>query len=454
MRNVAIFNIYNLCKEISKYKPNKSAKISPSSQSFNGVFLLKPTITPNAGVLFEIVRYLPKAAVESICFVKGKDLSCNFYKFLNNIKQILLFDYENCTLYGYTMEKVNKNLVEIKIVKVDLCCAQESIIFNFLIGYFDKNPESDPIETLYISALNQRHLLIITPNIPHYPTKIAKIIDIESKEEIPINPYLFEEHDIFEIADLKVIQKHKNKKYILIKTGRICSFEKRNFYNSHSNHYKDKIETLIVAPVEDVLDEAISQKKIDFSKYIIATAGKNQTVEFESFINVDNILASITATNLPFILYSKENFSKGSIEIFKFDLENKATYKLISFGGKKPFIYCDDKGYFFIEANYSDLSNSNLQKLALEKIYLENDQRTKVEIIIEEDEIFENLYSCSSASFITTKNVLKEEIKVYFLDEKESYFTTKFYEGFVPIFNTVKDEIKAFIIYPYYVINR
>ncbi|WPX09090.1 hypothetical protein [Anaerocellum danielii] len=447
MRNVAILNIHNLCEEISKYKPCKSDGISPCLQSTDNTFVLKPRFTSNADILFEMVKYLPKITTENIFLVRGKDLSCKFYRFLNTIDQILLFDDESCILYGYTAQKLNKNLVEIKIVKADLLNFHESIIFNFSIDYFDKSPENDFIKPLYISALNQRYLLVITPNIPDYPKKIAKIVDMESKEEIPINPYLFEEHDIFEIADLKVIQKHNEKKYILIKTGRICSFEKRHLYNSNSE-YNDKIETLIVAPVEDVLYEAMSHKKVNFSRYIISTADENQTVEFEPFLNADDIFSPAMAKNSPFILYSKENFDRGNIEIFKFDLNKRITYKLITFEKEIPFIYCDEKGYFLVETSYSDLPGSNLQKLTVEKIYIENDQKVKLEFIVEKDEIFENIYSFSSAGFITTKNVLKGEIKAYFLDEKESCFTTRFDEGFVPIFDTVKNEIKAFVIYP------
>ncbi|WAM33980.1 hypothetical protein [Caldicellulosiruptor morganii] len=449
MRNVAILNIHNLCEEISKYKPCKSDGISPFLQSTDNTFVLKPRFTSNADILFEMVKYLPKITTENIFIVRGKDLSCKFYRFLNKIDKILLFDDENCILYVYTAQKPNKNLVEIKIIKADLINSIESVIFNFSIDYFDKSPEDDFIKPLYISALNQRYLLVITPNIPDYPKKIAKIIDMESKEEFPINPYLFEEHDIFEIADLKVIQKHRNNKYILIKTGRICSFEKRHFYNSNSD-YKDKIETLIVAPVEDVLDEAMSQKKVDFSRYIITTADENQSIEFEPFLNADDIFSPEIAKNSPFILYSKENFDRDSIEIFKFDLNKRITSKLITSESEIPFIYCDEKGYFLVETSYSDLPGSKLQKLTVEKIYIENHQKEKLEFFVEKDEVFENIYSFSSAGFITTKNVLKGKIKVYFLDEKESFFATKLDEGFVPIFDANKNEIKAFVIYPFF----
>ncbi len=452
MGEISIINIYNLCREILEYKPNETVIIPPSLQSTINALVLKPVITPKADILFEIAQYFPKVGVESICFVKSKDLNCTFYRFLNNVQQILLFDYENCILYGYTMEKVNRDLIEIKIVQVDLYHAQERVIFNFSIDYLDQSPEDDSINPLYISALSQRYFLTITPNIPNYPTKIAKIIDAESKEEIQINPYLFENHNIFEIADFKVIQTHESKKYLLIKTGRICSFEKRDFHNSNSAQYTDKIETLIVAPIEELIDKAISQKKIDFSKYIIAMADQSQTIEFEPLLHFDKMFAPIIAKNLPFFLYSKESFNKNSVDIFKFDLEKRVAYKIATFEGETPFINCDDKGYFLVETIYSNLPNSNLQKLILEKIYLENGQRTKEELMIEKDEIFEKLYSYSSkVSFIVTKNALKGEFKVYFLDDKKSYLTIKFDEGFVPVLDIAKNEINAFIIYPYFV---
>ncbi|AEM73093.1 hypothetical protein [Caldicellulosiruptor acetigenus] len=72
--------------------------------------------------------------------------------------------------------------------------------------------------------------------------------------------------------------------------------------------------------------------------------------------------------------------------------------------------------------------------------------------MIEKDEIFEKLYSYSSkVSFIVTKNALKGEFKVYFRDDKKSYLTIKFDEGFVPVLDIAKNEINAFIIYSYFV---
>lgn len=175
-------------------------------------------------VLFTISDCYDTYNIQSIIIValENNNIKATFTHIIKNeISEIIYFDEEKLNLLGYSVKAISSNLVELKIFQIDLIKNEEKIVYRYTLDYCEENANLINHIPIHVCAINNRYIMVITPNIDHFKNKIALVFDIIGKQQIFIDPYIIDEHYIYELLDMSVVSIN-GKKNILIKTGQIC----------------------------------------------------------------------------------------------------------------------------------------------------------------------------------------------------------------------------------------
>ncbi|WP_039765061.1 MULTISPECIES: hypothetical protein [unclassified Caldicellulosiruptor] len=402
--------------------------------------------------------------IESIIvlsFKNGKVEQTISYKLKNKISQIIFFDEEKFTLTGYTITSTSTKVSEIRIFSVDLAKKEESLLFSFIMEFSEENENKDMLipSTTHVLALNERYIMLIN-NCENFKDKFVLIIDLYNKSEFYLDAFITDNHYICEISFAE-IKKFKNRNYLFIKTGRISSDEKRYYFNLGEDII-NKIETLLIIPCEELIQDLISGVMPALSKYIIDKVEYSETLSFLNYGKPNyGFFYSIKSHSLyidsPFIPYVKENFLTKRTDIFTYNLETKKR----AFIGSLPFpsekirpVYIEENRYFLLYRPF------HTYLLPIKNFFIKHYIGTneisffELPINIPYKEQIEEFYLLKNCSIFVTVNPEEKYTYIYLNDNELIRKISYMEEFFSLIVNSETEELNAIIIYPRFLIKH
>ncbi|ADQ40519.1 hypothetical protein Calkr_1006 [Caldicellulosiruptor acetigenus I77R1B] len=369
----------------------------------------------------------------------------------NKILEIIYFDEEKLSLLAYVTEAISSNLVELKIFQIDLTKNEEKLIYKYTLNYYEESASSITYTPIHIRAVNNKYIMLITPNVIFYKNKVALLIDIENKKEIFIDPHITDNHYIYELVNMVNIR-IKGKNYIFIKTGRFCSFEKRDFFYSKNKDYKDEIETILIIPCDELIQNLDKSADFKFSEYLVDKADYNASLDFSFDANVFYI-PNYTYNKFSSILYNKENFIDKKTDIILYDLENKKYYHIGSLPfplEKIPTIYSENDRYFVMYSPFYINRLGTFFDKYLIKHYLDTNEILFMElpITISKNELLNAVYFFKNDTIVETKNPDTKQNFIYSVNHDKLIANTSYGENYLPILNIKTGDLSSIIIYP------
>lgn len=461
MSEIPVFDLSEVLKDYCKitwetytFSSAKKDKfcVYPTYQSCNNILF----IMEKSDILGDFIESIIVLSLKN-----GKVEQIINYKLKNKIFRIIFFDEEKLTLIGYTMTLINTKFGELKIFSIDLTKKEERLMYNFIIELsgVNKNEESLIPFTIYVLALNKRYIMLINIDTKS-KDKSALIVDLYNKSEFYLDPSITDNHSIFEISFAE-LKKFKNRDYLFIKTGRIGSDEKRYYFNLGEDII-DKIETLLIIPCEELIQDLNSGTKPVLSKYLIDKAEYSETLSFLHYGKLNygffySIKSYSQYIDSPFIPYIKENFLTNITDIFSFDLETKKC----TYIGSLPLpsekirpVYREDHRYFLL---YSPFHTYLLPiKNLFIKHYIGTNEISFFElpINIPAKELIEEFYFLKNFSIVITLNPEEKYISIYSLNDNMPIGKIKYTDEFFSlIVNPETDQLNAIIIYPRFLIK-
>jgi len=445
---------YKITWETYAFSSAKKDKfcVYPTYQSCNNIlFIMEKSDILGDIIESIIVLSLKNSKVEQIIN----------YKLKNKIFRIIFFDEEKLTLIGYTMTLINTKFGELKIFSIDLIKKEERLMYSFIIELsgVNENEESLIPFTIYVLALNKRYIMLVNIDI-NSNDKSALIVDLYNKSEFYLDPSITDNHSIFEISFAE-LKKFKNRDYLFIKTGRIGSDEKRYYFNLGEDII-NKIETLLIIPCEELIQDLNSGTKLVLSKYLIDKAEYSETLSFLHYGKLNygffySIKSYSQYIDSPFIPYVKENFLTKRTDIFTYNLETKKR----AFIGSLPFpsekirpVYIEENRYFLLYRPF------HTYLLPIKNFFIKHYIGTneisffELPINIPYKEQIEEFYLLKNCSIFVTVNPEEKYTYIYLNDNELIRKISYMEEFFSLIVNSETEELNAIIIYPRFLIKH
>ncbi|AEM73097.1 hypothetical protein Calla_0441 [Caldicellulosiruptor acetigenus 6A] len=456
--------VYDLSEILKDYY-----KITWETYTFSSAkkdkFCVYPIYKSYSNILFIMEKSdILGGIIESIIVLSlknGKVEQTINYKLKNKIFRIIFFDEEKFTLIGYTTSLINTKFGELKIFSIDLIKKEEKLMYSFIVELSGLNENEEALIpfTIYVLALNKRYIMLVNIDI-NFKNKSAFIVDLYNKSEFYLDPSITDNHSIFEISFAE-IKKFKNRDYLFIKTGRISSDEKRYYFNLGKDII-NKIETLLIIPCEELIQDLNSGVKPVLSKYLVDKVEYSETLSFLHygklnygfFYSIKNYSQYIDFPSIPYV---KENFLTNITDIFSFDLETKKC----TYIGSLPLpsekirpVYREDNRYFLLYSSF------HTYLLPIKNLFIKHYIGTneisffELPINIPAKELIEEFYFLKNFSIVITVNPEEKYMCVYSLNNNMPIGKIKYMDEFFSlIVNPETDELNAIIIYPRFLIK-
>lgn len=259
-------------------------------------------------------------------------------------------------------------------------------------------------------ALNERYAVATIPNYLNFGYNeiyldSILLIDSQEKEIHQIN-YELSNGDSLLRLDYLLINKKEDQEYLIIKTGSIGCFEKRDVWESNQNKglpYNPiyQLEQLICIDLDTFIDVVVNGKNIP-SEYIVDSCEMDS-----SFLSV---------TQLPYqTIYTKINFQKNISEVITLNNETRIKNHECYNGIYTKIVKTKDGifGMFEQEDTYQFIKNNDVE------FRLSNDKEI---LFFDDDEIITYLPTENNEYLVSvyntkTKSLISEEKCRFFMDE-------------------------------------
>lgn len=448
MSKIMIYNLNELFNIFGN--PTNFDVSSLLAKNINNVSVIYQS---NSYVLFTISDCYDTYNIQSIIIValENNNIKATFTHIIKNeISEIIYFDEEKLSLLGYSVKAISSNLVELKIFQIDLIKNEEKIVYRYTLDYCEENANLINHIPIHVCAINNRYIMVITPYIDHFKNKIALVFDIIGKQQIFIDPYIIDEHYIYELLDMSVVSIN-GKKNILIKTGQICSFDKRVFFYAKKQYFVNSTETIIIIPCEELIQNLVNGK-FKFTKYIVDKAEYCETLDFPIKARIYN--PYYYANNKSYsIIYYKENFITKKTDIISYNLETKKS----SYIGSLPFplekippIYKEKDKHFIMYIPFYPHAIGGIPSKYFIKHYIESNQLSFIElpISISSNEILNEVVFFNNDTIIETKNFESGQNLIYSVNNDMLIAKIGYGENYLFVLNPKTNDLNAIMVYP------
>ncbi|WAM31699.1 hypothetical protein [Caldicellulosiruptor naganoensis] len=429
-------------------------------------FRLEPIYQSDNNILFLMKKKdIPEDIIESIIVLSlknGKVEQTINYKLKNKISQIIFFNEEKFILIGYTMALINAKFGKIKIFIIDPIRKVETLMYSFIVELSGVNKDEELLIPFasYVLALNERYIMLINIDM-NFKDKSVLIADLYDKSELYLNPYIIDEHSIFEISYAE-IKKFKNKDYLLISTGRICPDEKRDYFNLGKEDIINKINTLLVIPCEELIQDLNKGIIPVLSKYLIDKAEYSEMLAFLEYGKLNygffyRIKSNFQYIDSQSILYGKENFTANITDIFSFDLETKKRTYIGSLSiplEKIHRLYKEENKYFLLCSSFYPYSIPAQNYFIKHYIGTNEISSFDLPINIPPKELIEEFYFLKNLFIAVTVDPVENYMHLYFSDEDIPIVKVRCLdEFFLLTVHPETEELSSVIIYPRFLIK-
>uniref|UniRef100_A0A7C5Z7Q2 Uncharacterized protein n=1 Tax=Caldicellulosiruptor owensensis TaxID=55205 RepID=A0A7C5Z7Q2_9FIRM len=442
--------VYNLNELFNNY--GNTVNFNVSSLLAKNIYKVGVIYQSNNYVLFTISDCFDTYNIQSIIIValENNNIKATFTHIINNeISEIIYFDEEKLSLLGYSVKAISSNLVELKIFQIDLIKNEEKIVYRYTLDYCEENENLINHIPIHVCAINNRYIMVITPNIDYFKNKIALVFDIIGKQQIFIDPHIIDEHYIYELLDMSFVSIN-GKKNILIKTGQICSFDKRIFFYAKKQYFVNLTETIIIIPCEELIQNLVNGK-FKFNKYIVDKAEYCETLDFPIKARIYNPYYSNGKSYS--IIYYKENFITKKTDIISYNLETKKS----SYIGSLPFplekippIYKEKSKHFIMYIPFYPLATGVIPSKYFIKHYIESNQLSFIELPlpISSNEILNDVKFFNNDTIVETKNFESEQNLMYSVNNDMLIAKIGYGENYLFVVNPKTNDLNAIMIYP------
>ena len=242
----------------------------------------------------------------------------DYYRFPTNVR-IVSHQGEQDTLY-YALMNWERGTVLVHFKKLNCTDFSDFEITSIQLEYENEIEKSNSkLNSIGITGINERYAIVSIPQINHkYGLPIySQIMLLDSNEK---KHYVFKETlgNNDSMLRLEKIVVSEDGKFLLLKTGNIGWFEKKDFWDIGRKDYFDQLENLVLIDVES------------FIKYI-----KNGTQIPDSFI-IDKCSFESAFTNICVIngtlKYQRVSFTDNTTEFISYDINSKQTKKINIYG--------------------------------------------------------------------------------------------------------------------------